>query len=344
MRIRIVDELARLAYKPEVQVGLACSEYEDCATVNNVVARLDGSEPGSAVLLAAHYDSVPAAPGDSDDGAGIAAVLEIARALRSFPQPRHSIILLIDDGEEAGLLGARAFVNSHPWAKEVRAAVNLDARGTAGPALMFETGGKSEWAVRLFAQNAVQPATSSIFQVVYHFLPNSTDFSIFKQAGYDGLNFAFIGEETHYHTPLDNSANLNLTTLQHLGENALATIIAAANLQVPQAAGQQSVYFDFFGQQVIYWPASGGRVLALAVSILLLAEIGWLIQTKRLAPSEFFWGLVAWLVTIAVAGALAVIAARLLRFADAMPVNWVAHPFPLQIAVLVVGRCGGYCQ
>lgn len=337
VRVRIVDELARLAYKPQVQVDLACSEYGDCATVNNVVARLDGSEPGSAVLLAAHYDSVPAAPGDSDDGAGVAAVLEIARALRSLPQPRHSIIFLIDDGEEAGLLGARAFVNSHPWAKEVRAAVNLDARGTSGPALMFETGRRSEWAARLFARNATQPATSSIFQTVYHFLPNSTDFSIFNQAGYQGLNFAFIGEETHYHTPLDDSANLNLATLQHLGENALATVVAAANTQVPQPAGQESVYFDLLGQHVIYWSASGGRALALAVSILLLAQIGWLIQTKRLVLSELLWGLVAWLITMAVAGALAAIAARLLRFADAMPVNWVAHRFPLQITFWSLG-------
>jgi Peptidase family M28 len=332
VRTRIVDELARFAYKPQVQVGFACSEYGDCATVNNVVARLDGSEPGSAVLLAAHYDSVPAAPGDSDDGAGVAAVLEVARALQSLPQPRHSIILLIDDGEEAGLLGARAFVHSHPWAKEVRAAVNLDARGTAGPALMFETGSKSEWAVRLFAENAVHPATSSIFQVVYHFLPNSTDFSIFNQAGYEGLNFAFIGDETHYHTQLDSSANLNLATLQHLGQNALAAIIAAANAQVPQTAGRQSVYFDLVGQRVIYCPATGGRALALAVSILLLVQIVWMIQTKRLALSEFFWGLVAWLAIMAVAGALAVIAARLLRLANATPVNWVAHPLPLQIA------------
>ncbi len=331
VRTRIVDELARLAYKPQVQVGFACSEYGDCATVNNVVARLDGSEPGSAVLLAAHYDSVPAAPGDSDDGAGVAAVLEIARVLQSLPQPRNSIIFLIDDGEEAGQLGARAFVDSHPWAKEVRAAVNLDARGTSGPALMFETGSRSEWAVRVFAQNAVHPATSSIFQVVYRFLPNRTDFSILNQAGYEGLNFAFIGDEAHYHTPLDNSANLNLATLQHLGENALAAIIAAANTQVPQAAGQQSVYFDLFGQHMIYWPASGGRALALAVSILLLVQIGWMIQTRRLASSEFFWGLVVWFVTMAVAGASAVIAARLLRLADAVPVNWVAHPLPLQI-------------
>lgn len=331
VRTRVVNELARLGYKPQVQAGFACSEYGDCAAVNNVVARLDGSESGSAVLIAAHYDSVPAAPGDSDDGAGVAAVLEIARALQSLPQPRHSIILLVDDGEEAGLLGARAFVYSHPWAKEVRAAVNLDARGTAGPALMFETGSESERAVRLFARSAVQPATSSIFQVVYHFLPNSTDFSIFDQAGYEGLNFAFIGNETRYHTPLDNSANLNLTTLQHLGENALAALITTANTQFPHATRQQSVYFDFLGQDVIYWPARDGRAAALAVSILLLIQISCIIQKKRCAVVEFFWGLATWIIIMAVAGALAVIAARLLRLADAMPVNWVAHPLPLKI-------------
>ena len=248
VRARIIDELVRLAYKPQLQVGFACSEYGDCATVNNVVARLDGSEPGSAILLAAHYDSVPAAPGDSDDGAGVAAVIEIARALRSFPQPRHSIIFLIDDGEEAGLLGARAFVHSHPWAKEVRAAVNLDARGTAGSALMFETGSNSEWAVRLFAESAVRPATSSIFQFVYHFIPNRTDFSIFNQAGYEGLNFAFIGDGALIITlPLDNSANLNPATLQHLGEMAMAVARCSSRCRFLRRGGNKASTLIFLG-------------------------------------------------------------------------------------------------
>ena len=62
VRARILDEFSKLGYAPEVQTGFACDEYGTCATVNNVVARLDGSEPGQSVLLAAHYDSVPAGP------------------------------------------------------------------------------------------------------------------------------------------------------------------------------------------------------------------------------------------------------------------------------------------
>ena len=142
-----------------------------------MLARLDGAQQGPAVLLAAHYDSVPAGPGESDDGIGVAAVLEAARALKSLPAPLHTVIFLIDDGEEAGLLGARAFVDFHPWASEVKAAVNVDARGTSGPSLMFETGSANDWAVRLYARSIARPATSSIAYTIYKQLPNDTDFS-----------------------------------------------------------------------------------------------------------------------------------------------------------------------
>ncbi len=201
VRLRVLDEFSSAGYVPTVQTGFVCDELGDCGTVQNVLARLDGSQPGPAVLLAAHYDSVPAGPGAFDDGAGVATVLEIARIFKSFPQPRHSIIFLVDDGEEAGLLGARVFVNQHPWAKEVRAVVNVDSRGTSGPSLMFETGDANAWAVRLYAQRAPRPATSSVFYTAYKQIPNDTDFTVFKAAGYQGLNFANIADVVHYHTP-----------------------------------------------------------------------------------------------------------------------------------------------
>src|SRR5215469_15271705 len=215
VRDRVIGELRKLGYEPEVQTAFACGAFGACATVNNIAARLEAANPAPAsandasVLLTAHYDSVPAGPGVSDDGVGVAGVIEVARALKSMPPPKHPIIILVDDGEEAGLLGARAFADSHPWARSVRAAVNLDARGTSGPSLMFETGSANQWAIRLFASRAVHPATSSIGYTVYKRLPNDTDFSVFKAAGYQGLNFAFIDDVAHYHTPLDNIANAN---------------------------------------------------------------------------------------------------------------------------------------
>jgi hypothetical protein len=336
VRGRIVDELTRLGYQPQVQTAFACAQFQNCATVNNVVALLDGTEgdmdSSGAVLLAAHYDSVPAGPGDSDDGAGMAAVLEIARALKALPAPRHPIILLIDDGEEAGLLGAHAFVDSNAWAKDVRAAVNLDARGTSGPSLMFETGSANDWAIRLYAQHAPRPATTSIAYTLYKQLPNDTDFTVFKAAGYQGLNFANIGGVVHYHTPLDNSANVSLSTLQHHGENALPAVVALANADLADPPQREAVFFDLFGHVLIHWPARRTLPIAFAAAILLLLQIGWMIRNNRLTLREFLWGMIGWLVAMVVTGFLAFIVARLVHLAGGTPVDWVAYPLPIEVA------------
>ena len=332
VRDRILGELERLGYQPQVQSAFSCGDWGVCAMVNNIVARLDGSEPGGAVLLAAHYDSVPAGPGASDDGAGMATVLEIARLLKVLPPPRHAVIFLIDDGEEAGLLGARAFVDGHPWAKDVRVAVNLEARGTAGPSLMFETGSANEWAVRLYARGARRPAASSIFYTLYKQLPNDTDFTVFRAAGYQGLNFAYVGNEPQYHTPLDNLANLNLASLQHHGENATAMVLAAANADLTSLPQRDAVYFDVFGRAMIWWPAQRTALVALFVFLLVAAQVGWMVRSKRISLERVFWGLIAWFVTLAATAMLAVILWRVMGLAGVTPVNWVAHPEALEIS------------
>lgn len=351
VRDRITDELTKLGYSPEVQAGFACDEYGACADVNNIVARLDGTDVTSskapatggaqaqdpAVLLAAHYDSVAAGPGASDDGAGVAAVLEIARALKSQRPPRHSIIFLIDDGEEGGLLGARVFVDQHPWAAEVRAAVNIDARGSSGPSLMFETGSANEWAIQLYARSVHHPATSSIFYTAYKQLPNDTDFTVFKAAGYQGLNFANIGDVAHYHTPLDNLENADPGTLQHHGDNALPVVLALANSDLAHPQQREAVFFDVFESGMIWWRASWTRAMALGATILLIFQIVWLFRVKRLEPNAFVWGLFGWLEIVVVTGVLALILHWLIRWAGALPVSWVAHPLPLQIAFWSLG-------
>ena len=94
------------------------------------MARLPGTRSGGrAFLLVAHYDSVPTGPGATDNGAGVATVLETVRALKAGPALRNDVIVLLADGEERGLLGARAFVDGYPWAQEVGAVLNLDTRG-----------------------------------------------------------------------------------------------------------------------------------------------------------------------------------------------------------------------
>src|SRR5216684_6900645 len=122
VRDYLIAQFTNQGVKPEIQRTTGVTPlYEVAGTIENIVARLKGTAGGSdAVMLAAHYDSVAAGPGAGDDGAGVAAILETLRALRAGPPLRNDIILLITDGEEAGLLGASAFVAEHPWAKDAR--------------------------------------------------------------------------------------------------------------------------------------------------------------------------------------------------------------------------------
>ncbi|HEY0703362.1 MAG TPA: M20/M25/M40 family metallo-hydrolase, partial [Candidatus Acidoferrales bacterium] len=332
VRERVMSEFTRLGYTPQIQTGFSCDEYGTCATVQNVVARLDGSAAAPAVLLAAHYDSVPAGPGASDDGMGAASVLEIARAYKSLPTPKNSIIFLIDDGEEAGLLGARVFVEQHPWAKDVRAAVNIDNRGTSGPSLMYETGDANTWSTRLYTRNASRPATNSLLYFAYKNLPADTDFTVFKQAGYQGVNFAAVGDVVQYHTPLDNFGNANSATLQHHGDNAIASLRAFAETDLANPPVSSSAYFDLFERWTVSWPARAGLQIALASAFLLFLEIVWLMYKKSLGVVAWLWGCFFWLATIITTGVLAWILQLTLRKLGAEPVDWVAHPLAIQVA------------
>ena len=106
-------------------------------TIQNLMARLPGTVGGKAILLVCHYDSVATASGASDDGSGVATLLETARALRAGPPIKNDVIFLFTNGEEVGLLGTQAFVKQHPWAKEIGMALNFDTGGRLGDCVYF---------------------------------------------------------------------------------------------------------------------------------------------------------------------------------------------------------------
>jgi hypothetical protein len=337
VRDGIVAQLTQLGYKPRVQDSFVCGEFGQCAEVKNVVARLDGSEAGAAVLISAHYDSVPAGPGASDDGAGTVSVLEIARALKASPPLRHSVIFLLDEGEEAGLFGAVAFVQDDPWAKEVRADVNMDNRGTSGPTAMFETGSANEWLIRLFAKSVHHADGTSLSYTVYKSLPNDTDFTIFKQAGYQGFNFAFIDDVAHYHTPLDSYANASAASIQQEGENGLDAVRALANSDLNFGAPSDAVYAGLFGWKTIWWPARETTGLAILALALLLLEAAVLVRRGQMRMKAYAIGLFVWPSILVASLIIGVVLQWLIREAGAIPTNWVAHPAALLVAFWALG-------
>ena len=106
VRERLLGELEELGLEGEVQETIARGPAGAIALVRNVLARVPGRTSGAAVLVCAHYDSVAAGPGAGDDGAGVATLLEVARALSREPAREHPVWFLFTDAEELGLVGA----------------------------------------------------------------------------------------------------------------------------------------------------------------------------------------------------------------------------------------------
>lgn len=274
---RIWDKFTEIGLQPELQSGLSCSaEFPGCAEVQNIIVIQRGTSPANtrkAIMLATHYDSVAASAGAGDDGAGIAATLEIARILAAGPPLANDVIYLLTDAEETGLRGAQLFTDKHPLMGQVGLVINLEARGVTGASSMFETGPNNQKIIEVFAKAIARPAANSLSYEIYQRMPNDTDFSVYKAAGVQGLNFAFAGGVSLYHSSRDSLANLDQNSLQHHGDNALSLIRAFGDqdLTTLQASGN-ATYFDLFTTQLIVWP-SLWNIPATVVLLLLLSMV-----------------------------------------------------------------------
>jgi hypothetical protein len=236
--------------------------------IANVLARIPGTAGEGAVLLQAHYDSRPDAPGAGDDAAGVAAVLEALRLLLPGAPFRNDLIVHLDDGEELGLFGARWFVENDPWMADVRCVLNFDARGNAGAPICFQVGPESASLVRALAASHPEPVGASLAAAVYERMPNDTSFTPFLRRGLPGLNFAFVGGASAYHRPWDAPQNLSRRTLQRLGEvtHAVTRQVLGMNLGMQRApgsagAGTQAAGRPERGGDAVFFNALDGRLL-----------------------------------------------------------------------------------
>jgi hypothetical protein len=115
---RMVRVLARNV-PVKVELNLQTRFYDEAADGNgfNVIAELAGTDPvlkDEIVMLGAHFDSVAAGTGATDNATGSAAMMEALRILTAVgAKPRRTIRIGLWGGEEQGLLGSRAYVREH---------------------------------------------------------------------------------------------------------------------------------------------------------------------------------------------------------------------------------------
>jgi hypothetical protein len=309
VRDYIIQELRSAGLEVEVQKATGLNQQREgllrAGTVQNVMGRLRGTDNTKAIMLAAHYDSWPNSFGASDDGAGVAAILETLRALKARAPLKNDLILLFTDGEESGLLGANAFVDEHPWFREVGLSLNFEARGNSGPSIMFETSEDNGWLVEELSKVAPRPVAHSLAYEIYRFMPNDTDLTVFRKGGIAGLGFAYIEGYPAYHTTLDTFYGIDERSLQHHGSYASSLASHFGNLNLQEIKKHDAVYFDILSSKLIHYPVSWVLPLAILVSLLFSWSLVVGFRRGQLTLLGILWGVVALPLCILLASGMA---------------------------------------
>ena len=337
-RDEIVTMFKDLGYQPEIHSdpmplseATNTSQYSEAGldalarlNTENIVVRVPG-KTDDTMMLTAHYDSAVdfektadgrwdpkpgVSSGAADDGYGVATIIETLRAIKADGRtPERSLLIVITDAEELNLLGAMNEMLHHRADYDnVDLIVNIEARGTSGPAVMFETSDTNASATEFFLKNAPRPFATSLMPAVYRMMPNGTDLSIYLKEGFTGLNFASIGNSENYHTASDSPAYSDLTSLQHYGDQVLGLARAWSFDQgTPKLTDDQDrVFFPVFNGFTVHYPATVGVILGVvaialtaAATVLQARKVRW----SRVAGTA--WGL-TWRIVVSAGAAFLV--------------------------------------
>ena len=314
---RLKDYFASLGYAPQEQIATVKVPGRGEVTLRNIFIRKEGRTNLPAILLVSHHDSVAVSPGGSDNGMGVAVCLDAARMLTLQEPPERPVIILVTDGEEAGLLGAKLFAQNHAWANDIGAVINIDNRGGDGPAQLFETGLQDYALINAIAPRITHPVMGSFFVEIYRRMPNGTDLSAFLARGNTGINIACTGAIERYHTPADTFHAVNLASLQHQGDMATQALGGLCAMPANAFPAENAVFIDVFGRFVLAWSASSGVVLSIAA---LLGIVGFGAHVARargqvneasdgLFTRDYFKGALAVLVVMIASIALVMVVA-----------------------------------
>lgn len=221
----------------------------------NVVGVLRGSDPKAsreAILLTAHLDHLgigPAVGGDTiyngadDDASGVAAVLELARALSRGPRPRRTVIFALFGSEETGGQGAKYFQN-HPPVPLNRIVANLEFEmigrpdAAVAPRTLWLTGyERSDLGAALASHGARLVADPHPEQHFFH----RSDNYVLARRGVVAHTVSSFGLHRDYHQPSDDIAHLDFAHLTDAIESFIQPVrwLCNSNFKPRWNSGQQ---------------------------------------------------------------------------------------------------------
>ncbi|MBW4562452.1 MAG: M20/M25/M40 family metallo-hydrolase [Mojavia pulchra JT2-VF2] len=193
------NPLLQQAQNAPVNVSLNVNAQRQVVNGRNVIAHLPGvTQP--KLILGGHYDSVPGSPGANDNASGTAVVLAIARNLANTNLARQTWFVAFD-GEEDGLHGSRAFVDTAKpeFLSGLKGMLNFDMVGVNNQLLI---GGTS-------SLTAIAKAVDSDIKTLGSYTYGGSDHAPFANKNVPVL-FFYRGQDPNYHSPNDKTIDPKL--------------------------------------------------------------------------------------------------------------------------------------
>lgn len=298
----VMGELAAMGLTPEIQrASLSIPDgfrehmewpVRPARDVENIIARIDGTQTEEAIMLVSHLDTVPSSPGATDDGNGVAVLLETARALKAGPPLRNSVILLFTAPEETGFHGAFAFILEHPWIEDVKLVINFDAGGLTGPSELTNTSPDDGGLIRELAI-----ADPYVYGNSDHGV-GASDFEAFKYYGFSGYAFDYSWDR-RTHSQLDAVENLNPSSIQHQGYHALSLARHFGNLaSLEDPKDPDPVYFDVLRLMFVHYPTTYVIPIMLVVVLIFVGVVVMGFKRQVLTRPGIGLGLIVFVISL----------------------------------------------
>lgn len=252
----IVERLQSLELDPQVQsasaqktsVGYAGDYHVNVGIANNILVRKPGSALDHArrpaLLIASHYDSAPDQANAAGASSSVAAMLETLRALQHGAPLANDVIFLFADGEQAGSLGARAFAEQHPWARDVGLVLQFNAAGNSGPLLLTGSRGGNGKLVAGWIAAAPQAVGTSALALLAREAPALLNGGPLDRVGTAGMRFANIEGSAGDKGRADVAGRVAQGALQHAGDTMLALTRHFGDLPLDQITSPDEVHFE----------------------------------------------------------------------------------------------------
>ncbi|KAF2118687.1 endoplasmic reticulum metallopeptidase 1 [Lophiotrema nucula] len=251
------------------------------------------------VLVNAHYDSVSTGFGATDDGVGVVTVLQLLSYFtESHNWPKRTVVLLLNNGEEDYLNGAKAFMR-HPISQLPHTFLNLEGAGAGGRATLFRS---TDAEVTKFYKASPEPFGTVVSSDAFKrkLIASQTDYVVFNgELGLRGLDVAFMAPRARYHTVEDSSIETSYNSVSHMLSASIATVSGLASdtgndfsgsgKQTPDGkvdagTGTEAVWFDIFGKAFVLFRLH--TMFALNVTLLVVATVTLIILTIFLSKAD----------------------------------------------------------